>query len=429
MGKFDKAGCFFYQQPESASKKSVLYNEHLKLTNKSRMADFAGYVMPLWYSSIREEHGAVRSAAGMFDCSHMGILEFSGAAAEGFLNLIATNDVSRLVCGKAQYSYILDAAGNILDDIIIYKRGEEVFMVVVNASNEPKIKAYLIALKDGSAVVDADDAGGKIESWPVIRDMRDAGSDGESRVDIALQGPASLEVISGMLEDEVEREKLEKLGKFCFFEANVGGIDCIVARTGYTGAKVGFELYVNPGRASELWGRILGNGEKSGLRACGLGARDSLRIEAGLPLYGHELDGEYGISPFEAGYGWAVKLDKGFFIGKKAMVERNESFDMEVCRLELAGEKGVRPVRSGDAVISKDGECIGWVLSASKAGERQVALCYINRNSVTEDDIGGVYYLARNKRQVESGKREAVNKGEKIEVELSGKIVNRFENF
>lgn len=422
-------GNFVFKQPESTAKGSVLYAEHLKLTSKSHMADFAGYLMPLWFSSISAEHQAVRQTAGLFDCSHMGILEFSGSNAQSFLNVIATNDVARLSPHRAQYSYILDAAGNVLDDIIIYKRDNDRFMVVVNASNEPKIKAYLNALRDGSAVVDADDETRKIEEWPRIRDMRDTNGGTDCRVDIALGGPAGRDVIVNLIENQQDKQALKALKGFCFLETRFCGIDCIIARTGYTGSKTGYEFYVHPDKAVELWDIILKKGKCLGIKPCGLGARDSLRIEAGLPLYGHELAGKFNISPFEAGYSWAVKLDKKFFIGKKAMEKRSQTYDMRIERIELPGEKGIRPVRQNDAILNSENVCIGWILSASKVKEKQIALAYSVKNSIKEGERIGVYYLARNKRQTESGKKDYVEKAEYVKADIIGTAVSRFENF
>ncbi|MBN2020963.1 MAG: hypothetical protein JW749_12160 [Sedimentisphaerales bacterium] len=426
-------GAFEFEAEVQPAKGTVLYGEHLKLTDKSHIAEFAGYLMPLWYSSISEEHSAVRQKAGVFDCTHMGILEVGGKEAESFLDAITTNNVSALQTSSAQYSYILDAAGNILDDIIIYRRDKDKFMVVVNAANEPKIKAYLSALLTGRYFTaehaeTAEKEQGKffLKNWQeavLIRDMRDTSSGPDCRVDIALQGPISLEVLS-KLTDTPTIEKAEALKNFTFFETNFAGIDCIISRTGYTGAKVGFEIFVHPDKAVELWRRLI----DAGAIPCGLGARDSLRIEAGLPLYGHELDGRYDISPIEAGYGWAVELEKEFFVGKSAVEKYAKSSDMKVARIELPGEKGVRPVRQNDGLI-KQGVCIGWVLSSATVGNRQIALVYMEKGKVVEGDSIGVYYLARSESQKSKGRKENVRRGDRFEPDIEGKIISRFEKF
>jgi glycine hydroxymethyltransferase len=252
--------------------------------------------------------------------------------------------------------------------------------------------------------------------------MKDTNSGPDCRVDIALQGPGSVEVLS-KLSPQVS-QKAGALKSFTFFESDLAGIDCIIARTGYTGAKVCFEFFVHPKNAAKLWQRLL----EAGALPCGLGARDSLRIEGGLPLYGHELDGPYNISPFEAGYGWAVKLDKEFFIGKAAIEKVAKSFNMKVARIELSGEKGVRPVRQNDGIII-DGICAGWILSSATAGVRQVALVYMEKDKAVEGSPVGVYYLARSESQKSKGKKESVKKGEKLEAEITGKIISRFEKF
>ena len=435
MAEKKAAGAFVFEAEAKPPTGSVLYKEHLKLTDKSHIAEFAGYLMPLWYSSISEEHTAVRRRAGVFDCTHMGAIEVSGDEAEQFLNAVTTNKVEGMRLGAAQYGYILDAAGNVLDDIIVYRRGADRFMVVVNASNEPKIKAYLAAvlagpstmLRTGEAAIDLNKPSREIK-LATVRDMRDINSGPDCRVDIALQGPASLDVLCKLTDDQLVIQRMGALKSFTFFEAKLAGIDCIISRTGYTGAKVCFELFVHPDFAARLWWRLLDEGKELGVVPCGLGARDSLRVEAGLPLYGHELAGTYNISPFEAGYGWAVKLDKEFFIGKAAMEKVSKSFDMEVARVELPGEKGVRPVRQGDGVII-DRVCAGWVLSCAKAGDRQIALVYAEKNKTAEGNSVGVYYLARSESQKSKGKKQIVERGEKLEAEVWGKVVSRFEKF
>ena len=411
---------------------SVLYNEHVRLTSKSHIAAFAGYLMPLWYSSIAEEHRAVRERAGLFDCTHMGVLEVSGADAAEFLNLVTTNEVPSLKIGRARYGYILDAAGNVLDDIIIYRRGETNFMVVVNAANEPKIKFYLHELRQGRVAVDAEDSKWA-ERLPALRvalwDMRDPSRPKDRRVDIALQGPASMDTLAKLTNDASVVERISELKGFAFVEEQLAGIDCLICRTGYTGSTVGVELFADPEQTPRLWNLILEAGRPLGVVPCGLGARDSLRIEAGLPLYGHELDGKFNISPFEAGYGWAVKLDKEFFIGKAAMQHVAETYDMEVARIELPATRGVRPIRQDDPILDNRGKCVGWVLSAAKVDEKQYALAYIDRNAAQEETKVGVYYLARSPSQVEQGRAQAAQRGQKLTADLAGMVVSRFAKF
>ena len=455
------AGEFVFEPPATEPGPSVLYDEHVRLTSKSHIAAFAGYLMPLWYSSIAEEHRAVRERAGLFDCTHMGVLEVSGADAAEFLNIVTTNEVPSLKVGRARYGYVLDAAGNVLDDIIIDRRRENNFMVVVNAANEPKIKFYLHELMEGRATVDAEQDGGvgyahrfpqgrardpmhdtsRLEaptngghSPPyglrvAVWDMRDPNRARDRRVDIALQGPASMDTLARLTDDAAVVERISQLKSFAFLEEQLAGIDCLICRTGYTGSTVAFELFADPKQTPRLWDLVLEAGKPLGVVPCGLGARDSLRIEAGLPLYGHELDGKFNISPFGAGYGWAVKLDKEFFIGKAAMQHVAQTYDMEVSRIEMPATRGVRPIRPDDAILDKRGTCVGWVLSAAKVDEKQYALAYVDRDAAQEGMKVGAYYLARSQSQVEQGRAQAADKGQKLTADLAGTVVSRFAKF
>ena len=423
-------GEFVFQPGAIEPRPSVLYDEHVKRTNKSHISAFAGYLMPLWYSSIGEEHRAVRERAGLFDCTHMGVLEVSEEDAAAFLDLISTNEVSSVQIGRARYGYILDAAGNVLDDIIVYRR-QDCFMVVVNAANEPKIKSYLRQLIEGRAVVDTEDSewAQKVPSLDVaVWDIRDPNRPQDRRVDVALQGPASIETLA-KLAKPAAISRISALKSFAFVEELVAGIDCLICRTGYTGSSVGFELFVDPEEAPRLWNLILDVGAPLGVLPCGLGARDSLRIEAGLPLYGHELDGKFNISPFEAGYGWAVKLNKDFFVGKAAMQRIAATYSMEVARIEWPGEKGIRPIRPDDAVLNERGECVGWVLSSAKVEEKQYSLAYIDRDMARDGTTLAVYYLARSPAQLQQGRKERVEKGTKLEADLTGAVCVRFPKF
>jgi glycine cleavage system T protein len=428
MSMSSSTGEFLYIPVESAARGSVLYERHLKLVPRSRLAPFAGYLMPLWYSSISDEHQAVRGKAGIFDCTHMGVLEVAGDGAEEFLNEVTTNDLRRLRLGGAQYGYILDASGGVLDDIIVYRRWTDKFMVVVNAANEAKVRAYLDAILAGSVTIDVNDESRRITHRPDIRDMRDTSCGVDCRCDIAVQGPASEKVLTALANGTLKKE-LESLKPFTFVESHIGEIDCIISRTGYTGTRTGYELFVHPDRAGELWDMLLEKGAAVGLVPCGLGARDSLRIEAGLPLYGHELDGEFAISPFGAGYGWAVKTDKGFFIGKDAMVKESVGYKRQVVRVELSGQAGIRPVRMHDGILSKEGTCVGVVLSCAKAGDRQVAMAIVTRGSLAEKDRIGAYYIARNARQVDEGRKQQVSAGMKLDADITGHVLTRFEKF
>ena len=238
-----------------------------------------------------------------------------------------------------------------------------------------------------------------------------------------------MDLLLSIIKEANTRRQLQNLKPFTMMEAELDGFNCIISRTGYTGAKIGYELYVHPEKAAELWVFLLKTGKPFGIVPCGLGARDSLRVEAGLPLYGHELAGEFNISPFEAGYGWAVKLEKDFFIGRAAMRRKAEGCGMKVARIELPGQKGIRPVRGHDGVLDDSGICVGWVLSCAGVGDKQIALAYISKEIIEGNQPIGLYYLARSKGQMEQGKKNKVEKNERLEPGISGKIITRFAKF
>jgi glycine cleavage system T protein len=397
------------------AKKTVLFEKHAALAGKSQIVPFAGWMMPLWYQSISIEHTAVRKTTGLFDCTHMAVLKIAGEDALNFLNILTTNDVSMLKPGKAQYSYILNLAGDIIDDVIIYCIGTDDFMMVANAANEQKVKDWLKKVSTESIQTDS--------NWQFeIKDLKDAVY-ADARVDIALQGPASAQCLKNIFGIDVTG--LKSLSFTC---AKAKDLDVIITSTGYTGAKVSFELFVHPSKAPLLWDTILEKGKNLGVIPCGLGARDSLRIEAGLPLYGHELAGEFNISPFQAGYPWAVKLQKKNFIGRKAIAKKSVNFSTEVARLKFDGSKGVRPIRQFDGVVNA-GECIGHVLSCAKVNDEQIVLALIKKDYNITGGQTGVYYLARNQGHIQQGRKEKVKAGDSLTADLIGKVVERFEKF
>ena len=395
------------------AKKTVLFEKHAALADKSRIVPFAGWMMPLWFTSIRAEHEAVRKTAGLFDCTHMAVLKITGKDAANFLNILATNDVSMLKVGKAQYSYILNSAGDIVDDIIIYYIAADNFMMVANASNEQKVKDWIAKVLVESCS----------EMQVEVKDLKNA-SLPDARVDIALQGPASAQCLKNIFGVDVSGLK-----SLSFIFAKTKDLDVIITSTGYTGAKVSFELFVHPSKVPLLWDTILKEGKNLGIIPCGLGSRDSLRIEAGLPLYGHELDGDFNISPFQAGYPWAVKLQKKNFIGKDAIAKKAVNFDTEVARLKFDGSKGVRPIRQLDGILSDDGICIGQVLSCAGVNDKQIALALIKKQYNITGKSVGIYYLARNPGHIQQGRKEKVNLGEKLNADIKGQVVERFEKF
>jgi aminomethyltransferase len=267
----------------------------------ARMIPFAGWLMPVSYTGILDEHRAVRSAAGLFDLGHMGQVSITGIDALPFLQFVTTNDVSVLEPGDAQYSMLPNPQGGVIDDIIVYRNPDNPeYFVVVNASNRDKDVTWLKeqrALRPGFDV-----------------DVRDVS---EEFGMIAIQGPHADHIVSALTHDDLQR-----LGAFHWMRAKVAGIPVSVARTGYTGED-GFEFYVPHARTGELWDALIDGGQSSGLVPVGLGARDTLRLEARMPLYGNELADD--INPLEAGLGWAVKPEKGEFIGRDAIVAMKAS--------------------------------------------------------------------------------------------------------
>ena len=280
-------------------RETALRSRHEKLG--ARLIPFAGWLMPVQYSGVIDEHRTVRSAAGLFDLGHMGQVRVTGADALPYLQLITTNDVSILEPGDAQYSLLPNERGGVIDDIIVYRMPDEPgYLVVVNAANHTKDVSWMRQQRAARPELEVD-----------VDDVSD------SLGMIAIQGPAAPEIVAGLTESD-----LSGLAPFHWQRATVAGLPVLMARTGYTGED-GFEFYVPQEQTAALWDALLTAGAPRGLKPIGLGARDTLRLEARMPLYGNELGDD--ISPIEAGLGWAVKLDKGSFIGREAIAAVKES--------------------------------------------------------------------------------------------------------
>jgi aminomethyltransferase len=270
--------------------RTPLHDAHLRLG--ARMVPFAGYEMPVQYTSIIAEHRTVRDAVGLFDLSHMGEVHVGGTEALAFVRYALVSDPARLEPGQGQYSMLCTEEGGIIDDLICYRVADG-YLIVCNAANRDAVVDHLndlVAHGDFDATLDDRSAQTAL---------------------VAPQGPRSAELLAGLTDLQ-----LEELGNYRSTEGRVAGVECLVARTGYTGED-GFELFCDARRAEQLWDALLGAGGGLGIAACGLGARDTLRLEAGMPLYGNELD--RGTNPFEANLGRVVKLDKGEFWGRAAL--------------------------------------------------------------------------------------------------------------
>jgi glycine hydroxymethyltransferase len=355
---------------------SCLYDEHIGLG--ASMVPFAGWEMPVRYESIGDEHRAVREAAGLFDISHMGLLEITGEHATQFIDAVSTNYVPWIDTGESQYGYLLDIDGSVIDDIMIYKRGEERYLVVVNAANTEVDLAWLAAVSAREVVIDRDAPWKEVPAGVKIRDLKAGNVPAEEAlVDIALQGPRSLDVLEMLAAGDSER--LGRIQKTRFIVTRLEGLEVLVSRTGYTGEEIGFELFVHPVNAPHLWKLILEAGKPHGLKPAGLGARDSLRTEAGLPLHGHELAGPHGITPHEAGFGPYVKFHKAFFIGRDALIQGMRKSRMAVARFRMLS-RGVRIAKPDDIVVSsRTQRMIGRVTSCAVDGEGfQIGMVYLD---------------------------------------------------
>ncbi len=337
----------------------------------AKMVPFAGWDMPVWYSSVMDEHLAVRNAAGLFDVAHMGVWDASGPDACAFLDSICANEVAALEPGQSLYTHLLDPDGKVIDDLMIYRRNAGNYLIVVNASNDDKDWAWVNAVREGKVCIDRERPGAKApgRNGVVLRNLRESASGAEMRVDIALQGPKSREILLALGADPETRKKISKLPRTGLCDARLGDFDLVVARTGYTGESIAFELFVHPDRAADLWNALLKAGQPLGLKPTGLGARDSLRTEAGLPLYGHEFAGALELGVGDGGFESYVKPHKPWFIGRKAFLEQERSRKREVARFRF-NRKGVRMAHPGDVVTDEQGAAIGKVTSCAIDSER-----------------------------------------------------------
>lgn len=302
--------------------KTPLYDAHLEAGGK--MVSFAGYTLPVQYkdSGVIKEHLAVRNQVGLFDVSHMGEVVYEGKDALANLQYLLTNDFSNLEIGRVRYTLMCNENGGVIDDLLVYKCSEEKYLLVINAANRAKDVAWMEQHVFGEVK---------------FSDQSD------QFVQIALQGAFAKEIIRKLTKEEEIPKKY-----YSFTEhADVGGIDCILSRTGYTG-EFGYELYCQPKDGLKLWHLLVETGQEYGIIPCGLGARDTLRLEAGMPLYGHEMNEQ--ITPLETDLSFAVKLKKEEFVGKKAILDKGEP---EITRIGLQlTERGI--VREGADVYFQD---------------------------------------------------------------------------
>jgi len=311
------------------------------------MVDFGGWDMPVQYSGIIEEHHAVRRSVGLFDVSHMGEIEVRGPEAERLVDYVTTNAVGKLQNGQAHYSGLLYEHGGFVDDILVHKVAADHYFLCVNASNQDKDYENIRAANRFDAAVE---------------------NAGTRYAQLAIQGPKAAATLQKLTSTD-----LSSIRYYWFADGEVSGASARIAHTGYTGED-GFEIYVPPAEAERLWKEVLAAGAESGIKPCGLGARNTLRLEAKMALYGHEIHAS--ITPFEAGLGWIVKLDKGEFIGRQALLKQKEAgVARKLAGFAMCG-RGI--ARDGYEVLI-DGVGAGWVTSGSPSPtlNRNIGLCYL----------------------------------------------------
>lgn len=318
-----------------ALKKTPLNEAHRALGGK--MVDFGGWDMPVQYpAGVIEEHMRTRTAAGLFDVSHMGEIWVEGPDAVSFINRITTNDVTKLVDGQAHYSAFPNENGGVVDDLLVYRFGPEKLLLVVNAGTTEKDWTWINSRKTDENV-----------------SLRNASAD---YCQIAVQGPKALEIAQGFTD-----VKLSEIKYYHFKEGVFGGVDAIISRTGYTGED-GFEVYAHRDHAERLWYDLLKAGEPHGLLPCGLASRNTLRLESAMSLYGHELSDT--ITPLEANLGWICKIDKGDFVGREILAKQKA----EGLSRKLIGFEMTAPgIARDDYEIYVGDEKVGHVSSGSPA--------------------------------------------------------------
>ena len=346
-------------------RRTPLYEVHSKT---AKMTTFAGFEMPLWYKGITEEHLAVRNSVGVFDVSHMGRVIITGRDAERFLNYVVTNDVSTLTSNSALYTVMCNENGGIVDDCVVSRIAQDKFLIVPNATNREKDYNWLVQHAKGFDV--------KIEDFSDKSAM------------LAVQGPNAEKTLQ-----KICSENLSKVERFKCTTAKLAGVDVFLSRTGYTGED-GFEVYVwdasieKPDNAVKVWNAILEAGKTFGIEPCGLGARDTLRLEAGLCLYGNDID--ENTTPLEARLGFVVKFQKDNFIGKNALLKQNDEGVKRRRVGLLMIEHGIP--RQGFKIYDDVGEKIGQVTSGTfspllKCG---IAMAYIQTQKAQEGNTVNV---------------------------------------
>ncbi len=328
-------------------RRTALYGVHKQ--TRAKMVPFGGWEMPVEYGGIVQEHLAVRTRAGLFDVSHMGEIEVRGPEALRLVQQVTCNDASRLSVGQAHYSGLMYPQGTLVDDLLVHKMADDHYFLVVNASNQDRDFDWIREV--AAATYDAE--------------VRNTGSE---YTQLAIQGPEALGILQKLTGTD-----LKTIPYYWFTRGRVDGVECILARTGYTGED-GFEIYFHPQESERLWYKLLEAGRDHGLVPCGLGARNTLRLEARMALYGHEIDETH--TPLEAGLGWICKLDKGDFLGRDTLLrQKREGLRRRLVGFEMM-DRGI--ARDGYPVYLDDAE-VGYVTSGSPAPflKKNIGLAYL----------------------------------------------------
>ena len=355
-------------------KKTALFEAHKK--HGGKLIEFAGWMLPVQYEGIIEEHEAVRNNAGIFDVSHMGEVEVRGENAFNYVQNLVTNDISVLENNQVIYTFMCYSYGGVVDDLLVYKFNNEHYLLVINASNVEKDFQWMIENKNNY----------KAEIKNISNEVSE----------VALQGPRAQEILQRLVDFNLNELKFF----YCKRDILISGVKCLVSRTGYTGED-GFEIYTENEYIEKIWDSILEAGKDYGIKPAGLGCRDTLRFEATLPLYGNEISKD--ITPFEAGFGYFVKLNKEDFIGRDALLkQKEEGLQRKLVGFEMK-DKGIP--RHGYKVTA-NGEEIGFVTTGylSPTLKKNIGLALID-SKYTE--LGTeIYILIRNK----PVKAEVINK-------------------
>lgn len=349
-------------------KRTPLYDAHVSAG--ARMVDFVGWEMPVQYAGPMQEHMAVREAAGLFDVSHMGEFEITGPDALELIQLVTTNDVSKLEDNQVQYSAMLNDEGGVIDDLLVYRINSEYFILVVNASGIERDFEW----------INRHVASRRVE----LHDLS------EGYALLALQGPRAERILQGLTD-----YMLDRIPYYWSQRAAVDKRDCRISRTGYTGED-GFEIFCNPADAQHIWNLLLVAGHDEGLVPCGLAARNTTRLEAAFRLYGHDMDET--TTPLEAGLGWVVKMNKGDFIGREVLErQKREGLSRKLVGFEVLDRA---PARDGYSIVI-DGNEVGKVASGSPAPylKKNIGLAYL---PIEHTAIGKEFFVVIRGRQVQA---------------------------